>query len=141
MELTPPTIRDGPVRDSAFPTKEGRPQSEEEGLVSAFGFIPSAGTRGVAQTRNRLRRPAISCLSPIRWIRTFYLTTVRLVAAVLTVDDAVAARVLLQKAAATLTLVPYGRAGCFWEAERTASLPKVKGQTGCRCRRSNPGCS
>lgn len=36
MELTPPTIRDGPVNDSTLWTKEGRPQSEEEVLVNVF---------------------------------------------------------------------------------------------------------
>lgn len=57
-------------------------------------------------------------LSLVRRIRTFYLTTVRLIAAVPTVDNTVALCVLLQKAAATLTPIPYCRAGCFWEAER-----------------------
>lgn len=43
MELTPPTIRDGPVNGSwASPTQEGRPQSEEEVLVSVWRFILSA---------------------------------------------------------------------------------------------------
>lgn len=85
-------------------------------FIPKLGFV-IRGIKCITDTSNHLHRRR-AYLSLVRRIRTFYLTTVRLIAVVLTVDNTVALCVLLQKAVATLTLIPYFRAGCFWEAER-----------------------